>query len=147
MSDYLVDTSALIQAYIADTHSARVKTLVRTAYDNPPTMLHILDFGLVESANILWKRVVFHGLLLDDAKRSLKSLAATPLTVHPSPLYFERALEIGSQHQLSLYDSLYLAVAESLSYPLISDDMRQSEVALKMSITLKPITDFAEYNP
>lgn len=92
--NYIVDTSALIQGYITDPNSARMRMLVKMTYENT-VVLHILDFGLSECLNIVWKRVLFHGLPLEAAKRAIKSLSVTPLTVHPPISYYNRALEIG----------------------------------------------------
>lgn len=53
-----------------------------------------------------------------------------------------RALEIGLKHQLAVYDSVYIALAEQLGYSLITDDGKQAAAATAEGITLKPITDF-----
>lgn len=145
--DYVVDTSILIQGFIADVNSARVKTLLRSAYDRPPVILHIVDFGLVECTNILWKRVAFHALPLVDAQKALRSLHQAPLMVHPAVLHLNRALEIASQYHLPIYDSVYLALTESLQHALLSDDVKQIGIATQMKLSIKMISDFTEYQP
>jgi predicted nucleic acid-binding protein len=144
--NYVLDSSALIQAYISDPHSARMQTVIKMAYDRDHS-LHILDFGRSECLNIIWKRVVFHGLSVDIAKRSLRSLSLSPLLVHSPVPYYNRTLDIGIQFRLPAYDSLYLALAEALAFPLISDDQRQMEVAKNLGLKLKPIVDFVPYKP
>jgi predicted nucleic acid-binding protein len=53
-----------------------------------------------------------------------------------------RGLQIGLAHQLALYDSVYLALAEKLRYPLITVDERQAKAAAALGLILKSITDF-----
>ncbi|PZV03633.1 MAG: hypothetical protein DCF32_13530 [Leptolyngbya sp.] len=52
------------------------------------------------------------------------------------------ALTIGGQNRLPVYDSLYIALAQGLSKPLISDDKRQCEVAVDMGLEIIAITEF-----
>ena len=65
-----------------------------------------------------------------------------PMYIEPAPLLLQRALEIGLQHQLVVYDSAYIALAERLSYPFITVDARQEQAARALGVTLKPISDF-----
>ena len=53
-----------------------------------------------------------------------------------------RGIQIGLKYQLAVYDSIYIALAEKLSLPLITVDVRQEAAAKDSGITLKPITDF-----
>jgi hypothetical protein len=41
---YVLDSSILIQAYIADTDTARVQTLLAGLENDPPDEFHIPDF-------------------------------------------------------------------------------------------------------
>lgn len=84
VQNFVVDASVLIQAFVRDQDTARVRTILRGAFDpDNPTVL---------------------------------------------------------------YDSLYLALAEALSYPLITVDQRQSQVAAVVGIPLKPVAGFAPYS-
>jgi len=53
-----------------------------------------------------------------------------------------RALEIGLKHQLAIYDSIYIALAEKLNYPLITVDQKQAKASQAEGVTLKNIADF-----
>lgn len=57
-----------------------------------------------------------------------------------------RALELGLKHQLAIYDSLYIALAESLDCPFITVDSRQEAAAKAEGIVIKPVTDFPPLN-
>lgn len=138
----VVDTSILIQAFINDPHTARVRTLVKSAFELH-IEIHVVDFTLLECQNIIWKRVMFHGLSLPAAYQALHGLRATVLAAYQSLPFAERTLDIAVQHNLSVYDSAFIALAEALTFPLITDDQRQA-AASAIGVTLKPITDFQE---
>lgn len=146
VQNFVVDTSVLIQAFIRDQDTARARTLLKGVFDPVnTTVLHVPEFGLLECANILWKQVQFHGVPLDAMQRALNALLATPLMVQPVITLLPRALVLGVTHRLAVYDSLYIALAESLHYPLITVDQRQGSTAAAAGITLKPLTDFPPY--
>jgi len=147
VQNLIVDTSVLIQAFIRDQDTARARTLLRGIFDpsNPP-VLHVPEFCLLECTNILWKRVRFQSTSLAAMQRALNALLAMPLTVQPVITLLPRALALGVGHHLAVYDSLYIALAESLHYPLITVDQRQGAVASAAGILLKPLTDFPPYS-
>ncbi len=147
VQNFIVDTSVLIQAFIRDQDTARARTLLRGVFDpNDPTVIHVPEFCLLECTNILWKRVRFQSSSLGAMQRALNALLATPLTVQPVITLLPRALTLGVSHNLAVYDALYIALAESLRYPLITVDQRQGNVAVAAGIILKPLTDFPPYS-
>lgn len=42
----------------------------------------------------------------------------------------------------AIYDSIYIALAEKLNYPLITVDQRQAKASQSEGVTLKDIADF-----
>ena len=145
VQEFVVDTSALIQAYLKDSESLRAVSLLYTLFEDPPARLHVLEFGIVKCVNIMWKRVTFGGMALPDMQKALVSLEATPLSIHPLISLLPRALEIGVDYRLAIYDSLYLALAKKLRCPLITVDVRQSAAAAGSGLSLKSLMDFPEY--
>jgi predicted nucleic acid-binding protein len=142
---YVLDPSILIQAYVADTDTARVQTLLAGLEHAEPDAFHIPDFCLLECTNIVWKRVRFHGMPVAQAKHAIEDLLALPLARHASAVFLMRAFEIGVSHQIAIYDSVYIALAEWLHLPLITADVKQSTVASAAGVTVKPITDFSPF--
>jgi predicted nucleic acid-binding protein len=114
---------------------------------DPPVQLHTVEFCLVECTNVLWKYVRFQGMPTQYALDSVKKMNALKLAVYPAREFLSRALEIGIQHQLAIYDSVYIALAETLGHPLITGDSKQAMVAQTAGIMLKPLTDFPPYQP
>lgn len=146
MSDaYIIDTSAMIQAYVREPHTDHALALL--AQLSADVELHIPEFCLLECANILWKHVRLHDMPTETARQGLQHLTALPLTVHPSSPYLDDALVIGLNHQLALYDSIYIALGKGLQLPLISADARQEQVAIANGVKLKSLTDFVPDSP
>jgi len=140
MSRYIVDASIAVQLLIADTHTLEAKALFRSIEDG--NRLILPEFALLECANVLWKHVRFHGISPVEAENLIKALIGLDVVITPAAGLLPRALEIGLKHQLAVYDSVYIALAEQSGYPLITDDNRQASAAGAEGITLKAITDF-----
>jgi predicted nucleic acid-binding protein len=140
MSDYVVDASIVVQRLIRDTYTEYVKALFKgkTIFDT----FYVPEFCILECTNVLWKQVRFHGLPQSEAEILTQNLAALPLTISPITGLLERALQIGLAHQLAVYDSVYIALAEKLKLPLITVDARQATAASALGLPLKPLTDF-----
>lgn len=143
-AQYIIDTSALIQGFIEDSYSLRVATLMHMVTVANSARLHLPEFCLVECTNVIWKRVRFQGETQENARRILADLQAFPLSAHASVGLLPRALDIGIEVRLAIYDCVHIALAEILNLPLITVDERQAAVAASIGVTLKPITDFPE---
>lgn len=142
MAGYVLDTSIVVQRLIRDTHTPYVRVLFQRLVGTDDR-LWIPEFCLAECTNVLWKAVRFRGMASNQATTLLTDLAALPLHIVSVRDLLPRALTLGLTHTLPVYDSVFLALAESLSCPLITVDERQSEAATASGLTLKPITDFA----
>jgi predicted nucleic acid-binding protein len=138
---YVVDASVVIQRLITDTHSSPVKVLFSGLADSQDE-LWIPEFCLLECANVLWKQVRFSGLPDDQADQLIRDLVALPLQVTPVSALFSNALRIGLEHNLAIYDSVYIAMAAHLGYPLITVDTKQEKAAKDAGVTIKSIIDF-----
>lgn len=139
---YIIDASALIQAFIQDTDSAHAKVLLHRAINDPTLTLHVPEFCLLECTNILWKQMAFHGSPRTSVQALLSALLAAPLTVYQARNYLPRTLAIAMDYHLATYDSAYLALAEVVKFPLITADGRQGGIAGQLGIALKPLNDF-----
>lgn len=137
---YVVDTSVVIQRFIRETYTPQARVLL--AQMNQGYQLHVPEFCLLECTNVLWKQVRFQGMSQTEAERLLVELLALPFEIMPVGNLLQRALQIGLNHQLAIYDSFYIALAESLSSPLITVDQRQAQAATASNVVIKPITDF-----
>jgi predicted nucleic acid-binding protein len=141
VATYVVDTSVAIQYCITQNYTPEARVLVARMYSGD--RLHIPEFCLIECVNVLWKNVRLRGLPQTDADQMIFELLALPFQIMPVSTLLPRALQIGLNHQLAVYDSLYIALALSLNCPLITVDTRQESAATASGVIIKPITDFS----
>jgi predicted nucleic acid-binding protein len=141
MSQYIVDASVVVQFLITDTHTQAARALFRSLTVND--RLYMPEFCLLECANVLWKQVRFSDVPQSDAEQLVSDLLALDVVVVPVIGLLPRALQIGVKHQLTIYDSVYIALVEKLGCPLITDDAKQAASAAAEGIVLTPITDFS----
>ncbi|MCB9453294.1 MAG: type II toxin-antitoxin system VapC family toxin [Anaerolineaceae bacterium] len=140
MTDYVIDASIVVQRLIRDTYTQHVKVLFRQLLTG--NRLIIPEFCLLECTNVIWKQVRFQGMPQDQADNLVHDLNALPLTIMPVTGLLARGLYIGLIHELAVYDSVYIALAERLRIPLITADERQEKAANAMGVTIKALTDF-----
>lgn len=137
---YVIDTSIVMQYLLTESYTSYAIVLVQQLQQG--IQLFIPEFCLLECANVLWKQVHFQGMPQTEAEQLLVELLALPFDIMPVANLLARALQIGLSHQLAIYDSLYIALAESLNCPLITVDIKQTQAAIANNVVIKPITDF-----
>ncbi|AKA74522.2 PIN domain-containing protein [Saccharolobus solfataricus] len=98
-----------------------------------------LDFALVEVSNVVWKKAVLTGELTGKdvikAITIVKEYLPQLLTVNKSIDLIERAIEISVNEKITVYDSLYIALAECKGSKLVTGDKKQYDVAKKYVIS------------
>jgi predicted nucleic acid-binding protein len=77
-----------------------------------------------------------------DAEGLIETLVAFPFKVVPVSSLLKRGLQIGLAHQLAIYDSIFIALAEQTGAALITADLKQEQAARHEGIVIKAITDF-----
>jgi predicted nucleic acid-binding protein len=140
MKPYLVDTTIFVQRLIKLDYTPNAIALFKQSGQS--VELYAPAFGVVECVNVFWKYVRFQNMSLDHAENLIIDLLDLPLTVLPVENVMMAALGIGVRHQLAIYDSIYVALALSLGYSLITIDQKQAQVAKAEGVRLKAITDF-----
>jgi len=142
MTQYVVDASVVIQLLITDTYSSETENLFASIPQG--NKLIVPEFGLLECTNVLWKHVRFHNLNANDASMLVNDLIQLDIVITPAIGLMPRALQVGLAHQLAIYDSIYIALAEQLKCSLITVDKRQAKAAQAETIKLKDISDFSQ---
>jgi predicted nucleic acid-binding protein len=140
-AQYVVDTSVIIQYLITETYTPHTRVLIAQLAQN--VEINVPEICIVECTNVLWKQVRFQGMPRLLAEQLVVDLGILPLQIIAMSSLLPRALAVGLSYQLAVYDSLYIALAESLNCPLITVDQRQAQAASAAGVTLKPITDFS----
>ena len=99
-----------------------------------------IDQVIKEFYNAVWKACYKQARISEDDARTIidlfKAYAEKNLKLMNENDYIDYAYTISSEHDLSIYDALYLAMAKKLNLPFITLDKRQAEVALKLGIKL-----------
>ncbi len=137
---YVVDTSVVMQYLLIETYTSQAIVLVQRLHQG--VQLCVPEFCLLECANVFWKQVRFQDMQQIEAEQLLIELLALPFQVMPVSNLLTRALQIGLSHNLAIYDSFYIALAENLNCPLITVDQKQAKAAIASNVVVKPITDF-----
>jgi predicted nucleic acid-binding protein len=60
------------------------------------------------------------------------------LILEPEEKYIDKALNIALEAGITLYDSLYIALALDMKAPLLTLDRKQREIALKLGVKVLP---------
>jgi len=121
----VVDASALLEALLGTAASAAV---TRRIFEAGQTLHapHLLD---VEVAQVLRRYAIAGDLDDQRARAALDDLADFPIRRYPHGLLFPRAWEL--RNNFSVYDAVYVALAEALDAPLLTRDRRLANAAGK----------------
>ena len=119
MSGYVVDASVVIKWFIPEIHS-EVALQARRSRDR----LHVPDFITLELGSVIAKKIRRGELTQEDGRTILKELRHLPLQRHADARLFPAAYELALDTQQSLYDCLYLALAEAVDGRMITADRK-----------------------
>ncbi|NOZ89193.1 MAG: type II toxin-antitoxin system VapC family toxin [Crenarchaeota archaeon] len=124
----VVDSSVLVMYFSREPGWRRARELLLE-----PVVT--LDLAVKEVANALWKKVLKGELPLEAAARVVEDLAsgrALPL-YRQEPLVV-RSLEIAARLRVTVYDALFIALAERLHASLATADERQAHAARRLGV-------------
>jgi predicted nucleic acid-binding protein len=86
----------------------------------PENALIAPDLLVPETCNTLWKKVNRKELEVDNAAQCIFDLARMPIALYPSMHLAEQALRIAAREGVTVYDSLYLALALVLDCDMVT---------------------------
>jgi predicted nucleic acid-binding protein len=119
VSRFVVDSSVVIKWSVPEVHSADA-----LRYLDPNLGRDAPELLLAEVSNILWKKVGRGELTRAEAEQIADDVGQADVTIHAMGMLFGPALRIALETGRSAYDSVYLALAESLSTQLVTADRR-----------------------
>lgn len=119
MTRYVVDASVGIKWFLPEIHSeaAGRLTLLNAS-------LHVPAFFHLELGNVLSKRIRRDELASEEGFAILKELQRIPLQEHSNERLMPPAFALAIQTGRSLYDCLYLALAEAIDGQVVTADRK-----------------------
>jgi predicted nucleic acid-binding protein len=115
----VVDASVAIKWFIPEIYS-EAAVQARRLHQR----LHVPAFLSLELGNVIAKKIRRGELTREDGKTVLKELRHLPLQRHADERLFPAAYELALDTRQSLYDCLYLALAEAVDGRLITADRK-----------------------
>ena len=117
MSRYVVDASVAIKWFLPEIHSEAALRLRRSR-----SRLHVPALMTLELGNVLAKKIRRGELTRTEGDVILKELKHLPLQRHADERLFPTAYQLALDTQRSVYDCLYLALAEAVDGEMITAD-------------------------
>lgn len=119
----VVDTNVLAYLLIDGIHSAEARELYRRDPD-----WRSEAFSLIEFCNVLLRYIEARKMKIGAAGGFLAS-AETLLDGKLARISHQQCLEIGARYHVTAYDARFLAVAQLLHRPLVTEDQRLRRAA------------------
>ena len=119
MSGFVVDASVAIKWFIPEIHSEAALQARQSRH-----RLHVPAFMTLELGNVIAKKIRRGELTRENGKNILKELRHLPLQRHADDRLFPAAYALALDTQQSLYDCLYLALAEAVDGRMITADRK-----------------------
>lgn len=91
-------------------------------FRNKKIKIIVPEFFYSELANICWKKIRRQLISFDEASRALDEIVQFPLVRYSDYELSDVAFENAIQYKISVYDSLYLSLAEIYVAPLVTAD-------------------------
>lgn len=130
----VIDSSAFLKFLMKEEGWEKV-----LSYLDPHLDIYAVDMLMIESANVIWRYMRKYGrisreqaiVLYNYIKKLVKNGV---IKIEPSSKYLLDALNIAIEHDISVYDALFLAQAQRLNLKLITSDRKQKEVAKRIDV-------------
>ena len=119
MRRYVIDASVAIKWFVPEIHSDAALRVRQGG-----SQLHVPAFMILELGNVIAKKIRRGELTAKDGEVVLKELQHLPLQRHADERLFTAAYRLALDTQSSLYDCLYLAVAEAVDGVMITADRK-----------------------
>lgn len=115
----VIDASVAAKWFFDEEHSIAALNLL----DNP-FELNAPDFFFLEMNSLLCKRARRQELSITEAFEMDDEIRSMPIQSYPTTALRERAFELALETKSSIYDCLYLALAEVLDGRMVTADQK-----------------------
>lgn len=118
MKQVVVDASVAVKWVVEEDHSTKAAQLLD--YD----ALHAPDHWQAEAVNVLWAKVFRGDLTASEADERMTVLLRAPVAATPIADLMPRAFAVSVARTVTIYHSLYIALAEKRDIPMVTADER-----------------------
>ena len=130
----VVDTSALIRLFIPDGSLPDGFEDFLRGVERGLNIAIAPDLLLAEAANVLNKKRISGELNSDESDRLFSDLLSVPIRFFPHrPIIFQ-AFKLARENNLTVYDTLYLALAENHGAIIFSADRKLLSTAIHLRL-------------
>ncbi len=101
-----------------------------------------VDHALKEVSNAIWKARMRKLISIDDAEKkftAFRKLVGVNIELFPEDKLIDVAFKIALEEDITVYDALYIALAERKKATLITLDKRQAEISKRRKVDVKLI--------
>ncbi len=132
MTYLVVDASVAVKWFLREVHAEAAMRIL-----DPNHELIAPDLIWAEFGNVLWKRRRRGEITLATARAILLDFKRYPIATMPVAPLIEAALEIADGLRQSVYDSLYLALAERRECRLVTADRRFRDAVMDSALAAR----------
>ena len=141
---FVVDASSTAKLLIEEPESEHARLFFGQLAGDDPPLLYAPDLLYIECASIVGKYAAHHGFEPHRARAALAILKDLALQSVPTRDLLQEALSLSLRYRISAYDASYLALAEGLHCPLVTEDEGLRRKVHSSSIVLKRLREAAE---
>ncbi len=127
-----IDTSALVAYLLEEGGSEKIRELLSEGVQSLPLLIK-------ESCNAVLEALRQRRISREESEKILKAilvLSETNIKMLPQENLIADAFKIASENNLTIYDSLYIALAKNPESSLLSMDKRQVAIAEKLGVKI-----------
>jgi predicted nucleic acid-binding protein len=117
VSAIVIDASVAVKWFFPEIHAAAAQRVLK---GRRPLLAP--DLIWAEVGNALWKRFQRGEVTREAAQGILRDFRQFPLQTHPAKTLLEPAWALAAQYHITVYDSLYLALALGRNCKLVTAD-------------------------
>ncbi len=132
MTYLVVDASVAVKWFLREVHAEAAMRIL-----DPNHELIAPDLIWAEFGNVLWKRRRRGEITFATARAILLDFKRYPIATMPVAPLVEAALEIADGLRQSVYDSLYLALAERRECRLVTADRRFRDAVMDSALAAR----------
>ena len=130
----VVDTSALIRLFVPDGPLPNDFEGFLRGVERGINIAIAPELLLAEAANVINKKQLTGELSKSESDQLLSDILSVPIRLYPHRPILPRAFDLARAHNLTVYDTLYLALAEEHGAVIFTGDRKLLTIAERLKL-------------